>query len=89
MKVKALIISIKGTILTKKETKLLIKEKPWGVILFKRNLKSYTQIKNLTTKIRKLTKNNKFPIMVDEEGKTVSRLRNIINHNFSSNFFGN
>ena len=89
MKVKALIISIKGTILTKKETKLIINEKPWGIILFKRNLKSYTQIKNLTTKIRKLTKNNKFPIMIDEEGKTVSRLRNIINHNFSSNFFGN
>ena len=89
MKVKALIISIKGTILTKKETKLIINEKPWGIILFKRNLKSYTQIKNLTTKIRKLTKNNKFPIMIDEEGKTVSRLRNIINHNLSSNFFGN
>ena len=35
MKVKALIISIKGTILTKKETKLIINEKPWGLSYLK------------------------------------------------------
>ena len=79
MKVKALIISIKGTILTKKESKLIINEKPWGIILFKRNLKSYTQIKNLTTKIRKFTKNNKFsggnPISGLHLARTVARLK--------------
>ena len=64
------------------------KEKPWGVILFKRNLKSLNQIKNLTSQIRKLTKNKKFPIIIDEEGENVSRLKNIINHNISANFFG-
>ena len=48
MKCKALIISIKGTKLSKMEKILLSKEKPWGVILFKRNLKSFNQIKNLT-----------------------------------------
>ena len=88
MKCKALIISLSGTELSKKEKVLLSKEKPWGVILFKRNLKSLNQIKNLTSQIRKLTKNKKFPIIIDEEGKNVSRLKNIIKHNISANFFG-
>ena len=47
MKKKAIIISIKGTTLTKKEKLLLSKEKPWGLILFKRNIKSIQQIKEL------------------------------------------
>ena len=62
MKLKALIISIKGTKLSKKEINLLSKRKPWGIILFKRNLKSINQIKSLTSKIRSLTKNKNFPI---------------------------
>ena len=89
MKLKALIVSIKGTKLTKREKILLKKERPWGIILFKRNLKSFTQIRNLTNQIKKITKNKKFPIIVDEEGANVSRLNNLINHNLSSNFFGN
>ena len=88
MKLKALIISLSGTELSKMEKVILSKEKPWGVILFKRNLKSFNQIKNLTSKIRKLTKNKKFPIIIDEEGENVSRLKNIIKHNISANFFG-
>ena len=88
MKFKALIISLRGTKLSKMEKVILSKEKPWGVILFKRNLKSLNQIKNLTSQIRKLTKNKKFPIIIDEEGKNVSRLKNVIKHNISANFFG-
>ena len=89
MKFKSFIVSIKGIKLTKQEEILLSKEKPWGIILFKRNLNSISQIKNLTSKIRILTKNKKFPILIDEEGESVSRLKNIINHNISANFFGN
>jgi|TARA_B110000211_G_scaffold221213_1_gene268591 beta-N-acetylhexosaminidase len=89
MKKKAIIVSIEGTSLTSKESLLLSKENPWGLILFKRNLKSLTQIQNLIKKIKKLTKENNFPILIDEEGSTVSRLKDIINHNISSNFFGN
>ena len=73
MKRKALIISIKGTKLSKMEKILLSKEKPWGNILFKRNLKSYNQIKKLTHN-KKITKNKNFPIIIDEEGSNVSRL---------------
>ena len=89
MKRKALIISIKGTKLSYKEKLLFTKEKPWGVILFKRNLKSLDQIKNLVSNIKNLTKNKHFPVLIDEEGSSVTRLRNIINNDISANFFGN
>ena len=89
MKRKALIVSIRGIKLTKKEKVLLSKERPWGIILFKRNLKSLSQVKLLTSNIKKITRDRKFPIIIDEEGETVSRLIEIINHNFSANFFGN
>ena len=89
MRLKALIISIKGTKLTKREKILLKNERPWGIILFKRNLKSSAQIKKLTNQIKFITKNKNFPILIDEEGGSVSRLTRLINHNLSSNFFGN
>ena len=88
MKKKSIIISIKGFKLSRREKTLLSKEKPWGLILFKRNIKSITQIKKLILNIKFLTKDTKFPIMIDEEGKNVSRLSKVINHNLSANFFG-
>ena len=88
MKLKPLIVSIKGIKLTKKEKILLKKEKPWGVILFKRNLKTFTQIKDLIIQIKAFSKNKNFPVIIDEEGLNVSRLKGLINHNISSNFFG-
>ena len=89
MKKKAIIVSIKGLRLTAKEKILLSDEYPWGLILFKRNIKSLSQIQSLINDIKKLTKNKNFPILIDEEGSTVSRLTNIINHNISANYFGN
>ncbi len=88
MRKKAIIISIKGTTLTKKEKLLLSREKPWGLILFKRNIKSISQIRNLIQDIKKFVEDVKFPILIDEEGSTVSRLKGIINHNFEANYFG-
>jgi len=89
MKKKAIIISIKGVSLTKKEKILLSEENPWGLILFKRNIKSLYQIQFLINNIKKITKDKNFPILIDEEGQTVSRLRNLISHNISANYFGN
>jgi len=88
MKKKAIIISIKSHKLSKREINLLADEKPWGLILFKRNIKTLDQIKKLIKKIRKVTQDSKFPIMIDEEGKTVSRLVEIINHDVSQKLFG-
>jgi len=89
MKKKAIILSIKGLKLTKREKLLLSRENPWGLILFKRNINSYSQIKKLIQNIRAIMKDKYFPILIDEEGSSVSRLKNIINHNFSANYFGN
>jgi beta-N-acetylhexosaminidase len=89
MKKKAIIVSIKGYKLTSKEKSLLSKEKPWGLILFKRNIKSLKQIKSLIKNIRNFVKDKKFPILIDEEGSKVSRLKGIINHNINANYFGN
>jgi beta-N-acetylhexosaminidase len=88
MKKKAIIVSIKGIKLTPKEKLLIAREKPWGLILFTRNIKSYDQIKNLIKNIRKCAKDKNFPILIDEEGGKVSRLQNILNHNISAAYFG-
>ena len=88
MKKKAIIISLKGKTLSKKEKMLLAKECPWGVILFKRNIYSLKQIQKLIYQIKKYSKNKNFPILIDEEGSTVSRLKDIFNHHLNANYFG-
>jgi len=86
---KAIIISLSGTSLSKKESILISKYKPWGIILFKRNIISLNQVKNLITKIRVTVKDKKYPILIDEEGGTVSRLSNFMdNRVFSQELFG-
>ncbi len=88
MKKKAIIISIKGINLTKQEKLLLSEEKPWGLILFKRNIRTIEQTKNLIKNIKRCVNDKKFPILIDEEGAKVSRLNSIFKHNFEANFFG-
>ena len=87
---RSFIIGVKSTTLSKKEIVFLKKYKPWGVILFTRNIKSISQTKKLTSNIRKILSDDKYPIMIDQEGGRVSRLENIISSKcFSSQFFGN
>ena len=69
---KAFICGIKGTKISKKEFKFLKKYKPWGIILFSRNIKSIKQVQNLTHSIKTLFNNYNFPILIDEEGGRVS-----------------
>ena len=88
MRKKALIISIKGSKLSSREKLLLSKEKPWGLILFKRNIKSFKQTQKLVKEIKKFSKDKKFPILIDEEGMKVSRFKNIFKHGFNVNMFG-
>jgi len=86
---KAVIVSISGFFLTVEETKIFKKEKPWGVILFKRNILSEKQVKELTSSIRKIMKDKNYPILVDEEGGRVTRLSNYLDNSlFSQKYFG-
>jgi beta-N-acetylhexosaminidase len=87
---KAVIFGIKGLELTKNEIKLFKKIKPWGIILFSRNIKNIGQLKKLTNNIRKIFKTKKYPILIDQEGGKVSRLNKIIDLSyFSQQYFGN
>ena len=86
---KAVIFGIQGHRLTNNEKLLFRKTKPWGIILFSRNIKNIFQLKNLIDDIKNFFNDKKYPILIDQEGGKVSRLNKIINLNFfSQNFFG-
>ena len=86
---KAAIVSISGLTLTKKEKIIIKKEKPWGIILFKRNISSENQLISLTKSIKFLMKDKKYPILIDEEGGKVSRLSNFLDNSiFNQKYFG-
>ena len=87
---RSFIIGIKSTILNKKEIFFLKKYKPWGIILFKRNIKTIKQTKKLTNHIKKIFNDTKYPILLDQEGGRVNRLSNFLDNNLSTGeFFGN
>jgi beta-N-acetylhexosaminidase len=87
---KSIILSIKGLKLSKEEYSLIQNEKPWGIILFKRNIKNINQVKSLTSEIKKAMNDSLYPILIDEEGGRVSRLSNIFDtKKFAQYFFGN
>ena len=86
---KSFITGIKSTKLSFKEKKFLRNYKPWGVILFTRNIKNIKQTQKLTSAIRKIFNDKKYPILIDQEGGRVNRLKNIISFDFlTSEFFG-
>ena len=87
---KAFITGIKSLKLSTDEKKFLKKHRPWGVILFLRNIKSIKQAKKLTDSIRKIFNDKNYPILIDQEGGRVNRLSNIISFdNLTSQYFGN
>ncbi len=86
---RSFIVGISSTKLLPSERSFIKKYKPWGVILFTRNIKSINQTKILTTSIRKIFNDDKYPILIDQEGGRVNRLKNFISFdNLTSEFFG-
>ena len=86
---RSFITGIKSTTLSVKEKKFLQQYKPWGVILFSRNITSLKQAKKLTDQIKKIFKDNNYPILIDQEGGRVNRLKNIFNADpLTGEFFG-
>jgi len=83
------ITGIKSTKLSAREKKFLQQYKPWGVILFSRNIKSLKQGKKLTEQIKKIFKDKNYPILIDQEGGRVNRLKKIFSaDSLTSEFFG-
>ena len=86
---KSFVCGLKGKYLSKDEKKFLIKHKPWGIILFSRNIKTIKQTKILTNSIKRIFKNENYPILIDEEGGRVTRLKNFIDSSiFTAKYFG-
>ena len=86
---RSLIVGIKSTTLSFKEKKFLHQYKPWGIILFSRNIASLKQAKKLTNQIKKIFKDKNYPILIDQEGGRVNRFKKIFNaDSLTSEFFG-
>jgi beta-N-acetylhexosaminidase len=89
LKTHAIIFGIDSFKLNLNEITFFKKYKPWGIILFSRNIKNLEQVKNLTTSIKDLFKDKNFPILIDQEGGMVNRFKNIINlENYNAKYFG-
>lgn len=72
---KAIVVDATGTELTAEERDLFAAEKPAGFILFKRNCVSHKQVSDLVASVREAVGRADLPVLIDQEGGTVARLR--------------
>ena len=69
----AVIFGCAGTTLTPQEVNFFREVRPWGFVLFKRNVESPAQVRALTAALRE-TVGWHAPILIDQEGGRVQRL---------------
>lgn len=74
MSVAACIFGCSGLTLTKSERAFFADVKPWGFILFARNIETPRQVRKLTAALRDLVGRDDAPILIDQEGGRVQRL---------------
>ncbi|MBP0492831.1 beta-N-acetylhexosaminidase [Roseomonas indoligenes] len=74
MRARAAVTGLSGLSLTPEEAALLRATPPAGVILFRRNVSNPSQLSNLTASVRDIL-GEAAPILVDQEGGRVARLR--------------
>jgi len=72
---KALILGCSGTVLTSEETAFFREHRPWGFILFARNVGDADQLRRLVADLRASVSRADAPVLVDQEGGRVQRLR--------------
>jgi beta-N-acetylhexosaminidase len=72
---KAFITGLAGTKLNDAERAFIRAERPWGFILFRRNIDTPAQVAALTNEIRDVLGEADVPILVDQEGGRVQRFR--------------
>jgi beta-N-acetylhexosaminidase len=71
----ACILGCKGLTLTPDEVALYHDARPWGFILFRRNIDSPAQVRDLTAALRETVERPDAPILIDQEGGRVARLQ--------------
>jgi beta-N-acetylhexosaminidase len=70
----AFITGVSATELTAAERDFLRAERPWGFILFKRNIDSPAQVARLVGQLRQAVGEANAPVLIDQEGGRVQRL---------------
>jgi beta-N-acetylhexosaminidase len=73
--ISAAILGCAGTTLTAEEVAFFRDVKPWGFILFKRNIADPNQVRALTAALRETVGRPDAPILIDQEGGRVARLQ--------------
>jgi len=70
----AFITGVSGPELTGAEREFIRSERPWGFILFKRNIETPAQVILLVRELREAIGNPDAPVLIDQEGGRVQRL---------------
>ena len=71
---RAFITGIAATELSAEEREFIAAERPWGFILFKRNIETPEQVFKLVREMREAVDNPEAPVLIDQEGGRVQRL---------------
>ncbi|MGH7227172.1 MAG: glycoside hydrolase family 3 N-terminal domain-containing protein, partial [Gemmataceae bacterium] len=72
---KAFITGISGTALSPAERRFIVAERPWGFILFRRNVETPSQAADLIKELRSVLGETNAPVLIDQEGGRVQRLQ--------------
>ena len=74
MSTRAFITGVSGTELTAAEREFIRAERPWGFILYKRNVEAPAQVAALVEELRAAAGAADAPVLIDQEGGRVQRL---------------
>ena len=74
MNTRAFITGVSGTELNAAEREFIRAQRPWGFILFKRNIDTPAQVTQLVSELRKEAGLPDAPVLIDQEGGRVQRL---------------
>jgi beta-N-acetylhexosaminidase len=75
MNTRAFITGLSGLELTAAEREFIRLERPWGFILFRRNVEAPSQVIQLIRDLRETLGEPDAPVLIDQEGGQVQRLR--------------
>ncbi|TKT73380.1 beta-N-acetylhexosaminidase [Afipia massiliensis] len=75
MAARAFITGVSGTALTDDERAFLRDQRPWGFILFKRNIETPDRVIRLVEEMRSAVGQPEAPVLIDQEGGRVQRLQ--------------
>jgi beta-N-acetylhexosaminidase len=73
--IRACILGCQGLTLSREETAFFREMKPWGFILFARNVETPDQVRKLVDALRATVGREDAPVLIDQEGGRVQRLK--------------